>query len=65
MSGNEGATVFQAGSSAGLLRSARVYTKLMAWFSNPLLPEKAAACFGWDWDCGHSGWRPLWGGQAP
>lgn len=34
-SGNEGATVFQASSSAGLPKSARVYTKLMAWFSDP------------------------------
>lgn len=33
--GNEGATVFQASSSAGLPRSARGYTKLMVSFSDP------------------------------
>lgn len=43
--GNEGATVFPASSSAGLQRSARVYTKLVVWLSDPLLPERVA-CFG-------------------
>lgn len=44
-SGNEGATVFPASGSAGLPRFARVYTKLVVWFSDPLLPERVA-CFG-------------------
>lgn len=61
-SGNEGATVFQASSSAGLPKSARVYTKLMAWLSDPCC-LKGLLVFGWDCQCGLSGWRPLWGRQ--